>query len=74
MIRHQRPRLGRRGAVYCLSSFRRNNSGSFAMFTAMRRASSRVMRCRVPTENSYCAIALPAAFRCRRRSTKPACS
>jgi hypothetical protein len=52
----------------------RNSSGSLAMLTAMRRASSRVMRCRVPTENSYCAIALPAAFRCRRRSTKPACS
>ena len=37
---HQRARLGRRGAVYGLSSFRRSNSGSLAKLAAMRRASS----------------------------------
>ena len=34
----QRPRQGWGGAVYAPSSFRRNNSGSFAMLAAMRRA------------------------------------
>jgi hypothetical protein len=35
-------RLGRRGALYGLSAFRRNNSGSLAKFAASRRASSLV--------------------------------
>jgi len=38
------PRQGRREALYGLPSFRRSSSGSLAMFTAMRRASSRVSR------------------------------
>ena len=41
---HQRPRLGRCGAAYGLSSFRRSSSGSLTKLTAMRRASSRVSR------------------------------
>jgi hypothetical protein len=32
-LTHQRPFLGRRGAVYGPPSFRRSSSGSVAMFT-----------------------------------------